>query len=40
MGDSLVEEGKEVAHDDEHRPGHGQDDLTEVQRALVQVLYS
>ena len=36
----LVEEGEEVAHDDEHRSGHRQDDLTDVQRPLVQVLYS
>lgn len=36
----LVEEGEEVAHDDEDRSGNGQEDLTDVQRSLKQVVYS
>lgn len=39
--DLLVEEGEEVAHHDEDRPGHGgQEDLTDVQGSFIQVLYS
>lgn len=37
---SLVEEGKEVAHHNEDRSGNGQEDLTDVQRSLIQVFYS
>lgn len=36
----LVEEGEEVAHDDEDWSRNGQEDLTNVQRSLIQVLYS
>lgn len=37
---SLVEEGKEVAHHNEDRSGNGQEDLTDVQCSLIQVFYS
>lgn len=36
----LVEEGKEVAHDDEDWSGDGEEDLTDVQRSVIQVVYS
>lgn len=37
---SLVQKGKEVTHHDKDRSGNGQEDLTDVQRSLIQVLYS
>lgn len=40
LSNSLVEEGKEVAHHNEDRSGNGQEDLTDVQRSLIQVFYS
>ena len=36
----LVEEGKEVSHDDKDRSGYSQEDLADVQSSLIQVLYS
>lgn len=36
----LVEEGKEVAHDNEDWSGDGQEDLTDVQCSLVQIFDS
>lgn len=36
----LVEEGKEVAHDNEDWSRDGQEDLADVQRSLVQIFDS
>lgn len=33
--DLLIEEGEEVAHNDENWSGDGQEDLTDVERSLI-----
>lgn len=39
--DLLIEKGKKVAHHDKDGSGHGgQENLTDVQGPLIQVLYS
>lgn len=36
----LVEEGKEVPHHYKNRPGQGQEELTDVQRPLIEIIDS
>lgn len=36
----LIEEGKEVPHHYQNRPGQGQEEFADVKRPLIEIIYS
>lgn len=36
----LIEEGKQVSHHYKDRPGQGQEEFADVERPLIEIIYS